>query len=59
MPWAVLRAVYAQINARTLLEALSIDRGLIYLNDDEIKYHVNELAPDRPWENFKARLPKS
>jgi ribulose-5-phosphate 4-epimerase/fuculose-1-phosphate aldolase len=59
LPWAVLRAVYTQINARTLLDALTIDKDVVYLNDDEIKYHVNELAPDRPWENFKARLPKT
>ena len=39
-------------------DALSIDRGVVYLND-EVKYHVNELAPDRPSENLKARLPKS
>jgi ribulose-5-phosphate 4-epimerase/fuculose-1-phosphate aldolase len=59
VPWVVLRAVYTQINARTLLEALSLDPEVTYLNEDEIKYHVNELVPDRPWENFKARLPKS
>jgi ribulose-5-phosphate 4-epimerase/fuculose-1-phosphate aldolase len=59
LPWTVLKAVYTQINARTLFEALMIDRNVVYLDDDEIKYHVNELAPDRPWENFKARLPRN
>ncbi len=59
LPWVVLRAVYTQINARTLLEALSLDQEVVYLDDDEIKYHVNELVPERPWDNFKARLPKN
>jgi ribulose-5-phosphate 4-epimerase/fuculose-1-phosphate aldolase len=59
LPWVVLRAVYTQINARTLLDALSIDDEITYLNEDEIKYHRNELVPDRPWANFKARLPQT
>jgi ribulose-5-phosphate 4-epimerase/fuculose-1-phosphate aldolase len=59
LPWVVLRAVYTQINARTLLEALSLDQEVVYLDDDEIKYHVNELVPERPWDNFRARLPKN
>ena len=59
LPWAVLRSVYTQINARAQLEALSLHADVTYLNEDEIKYHRNELFPDRPWENFKARLPKS
>lgn len=59
LPWVVLRAVYTQINARTLLEALSLDQEVVYLDDDEIKYHVNELVPERPWDNFRARLPRN
>jgi len=58
LPWAVVRAVYTQVNARTLLEALSLGQEVTYLNDDEIKYHRNELYPDRPWANFITRLPK-
>jgi HCOMODA/2-hydroxy-3-carboxy-muconic semialdehyde decarboxylase len=58
LPWVVLRAVYTQINAKTQLEALALGAEITYLNDDEIKYHVNELFPDRPWDNFRARLPK-
>lgn len=59
LPWAVLRAVYTQVNARTLLEALSLGQDVTYLDDDEIKYHRKELFPDRPWANFIARLPRS
>jgi len=59
LPWVALRAVYTQINARTQQEALALDQEVVYLNDDEIKYHRNELFPDRPWTNFKARLPKN
>ena len=59
LPWVVLRAVYTQLNARTLLDAITLDQDVVYLNDDEIKHHVFELFPDRPWDNFKARLPKN
>jgi ribulose-5-phosphate 4-epimerase/fuculose-1-phosphate aldolase len=59
LPWAVLRAVYTQVNARTLLEALSLGQEVTYLNVDEINYHRNELYPTRPWANFISRLPKN
>lgn len=59
LPWVVLRAVYTQVNARTQLEALALDQEVTYLNDDELKQHRTELFPDRPWANFRARLPKS
>jgi ribulose-5-phosphate 4-epimerase/fuculose-1-phosphate aldolase len=59
LPWVVLRAVYTQVNARTQLEALALDQEVTYLNEDELKQHRTELFPDRPWANFRARLPKS
>ena len=53
-------ALFSDI-AKPLVEAANLDNKsvkVVLLNDDEIKYHLNELFPDRPWENFKARLPK-
>jgi hypothetical protein len=56
----VMRAVYTQLNARVELEALALGHEVIYLNDDELKQHPVEVFDvERPWENFKARLPKS
>jgi ribulose-5-phosphate 4-epimerase/fuculose-1-phosphate aldolase len=59
LPWAVVRAIYTQVNARTLLEALTLGQDVTYLNEDEIRYHRNELFPDRPWANFISRLPRN
>jgi ribulose-5-phosphate 4-epimerase/fuculose-1-phosphate aldolase len=60
LPWVVLRAVYTQLNARAELEAIALGREVIYLNDDELKQHPIEVFDvERPWDNFKARLPKS
>jgi HCOMODA/2-hydroxy-3-carboxy-muconic semialdehyde decarboxylase len=59
LPWAVFRAVYTQLNARVELEAIALGHEVIYLNDDEIKQHPVEVFDvERPWENFKTRLPK-
>jgi ribulose-5-phosphate 4-epimerase/fuculose-1-phosphate aldolase len=60
LPWAVLRAVYTQLNARAELDALTLGGEVIYLNEDELKQHPVEVFDvARPWENFKARLPKN
>ncbi len=57
LPWAVLRAVYTQLNARTLMDALAIGGEVIYLNEDELKMHPVEVFDvGRPWENLKSRL---
>jgi HCOMODA/2-hydroxy-3-carboxy-muconic semialdehyde decarboxylase len=59
LPWAVLRAVYTQMNARTQMEAVALGGEVIYLNEDELKMHVVEVFDvGRPWENLKSRLPK-
>lgn len=59
LPWAVLRAVYTEANARTLLAALTLGQDVTYLDPDEIQYFRKELFPDRPWANFITRLPKN
>jgi ribulose-5-phosphate 4-epimerase/fuculose-1-phosphate aldolase len=59
LPWAVLRAVYTQLNARIQMEAAALGRDTIYLNEDEIKMHPVEVFDvERPWQNLKSRLPK-
>jgi len=60
LPWAVLRAVYTQLNAKTQMEAIALGRDVIYLNEDELKMHpVEVFDADRPWQNLKSRLPKN
>jgi 3-hydroxy-2-methylpyridine-4,5-dicarboxylate 4-decarboxylase len=59
LPWAVLRAVYTQLNARVQMEAIALGGEVIYLNEDELKMHPVEVFDvDRPWQNLKSRLPK-
>jgi len=59
LPWAVLRAVYTQLNARIQMEATALGSELIYLNEDELKMHPVEVFDvGRPWENLKSRLPR-
>ena len=60
LPWAVLRAVYTQLNARIQMEAAMLGQNVIYLNEDELKMHPVEVFDvERPWQNLKSRLPKS
>jgi 3-hydroxy-2-methylpyridine-4,5-dicarboxylate 4-decarboxylase len=59
LPWATLRAVYTQLNARVQMEAISLGGEVIYLDEDELKMHPVEVFDvDRPWQNLKSRLPK-
>ena len=59
LPWAVLRAVYTQLNARVQMEAIALGGQVIYLDEDELKMHPVEVFDvDRPWQNLKSRLPK-
>jgi len=59
LPWAVLRAVYSQLNARVQMEAIALGGEVIYLNEDELKMHPVEVFDmERPWQTLKSRLPK-
>ena len=60
LPWAVLRAVYTQLNARVQMDAIALGGQVIYLDEDELKMHPVEVFDvDRPWQNLKSRLPKN
>ena len=59
LPWAVLRAIYSQLNARVQMEAIALGGQVIHLDEDELKMHPVEVFDvDRPWQNLKRRLPK-
>jgi ribulose-5-phosphate 4-epimerase/fuculose-1-phosphate aldolase len=60
LPWAVFRAVYTQLNARSQMEAIALGGEVIHLDDDEIKMHAVEVFDvERPWQAFQSRLPKA
>jgi ribulose-5-phosphate 4-epimerase/fuculose-1-phosphate aldolase len=60
LPWAVFRAIYTQLNARTQMEAIALGGEVIYLNEDELKMHPVEVFDvERPWQNLKSRLPQA
>jgi ribulose-5-phosphate 4-epimerase/fuculose-1-phosphate aldolase len=60
LPWVVYRAVYTQLNATVQMQAIALGHEVIYLNEDELKMHPIEVFDvERPWENFKRRLPKN
>src|SRR6516165_2901201 len=60
LPWAVLRAVYTQLNARVQMDAIALGGQVIHLDEDELKMHPVEVFDvDRPWQNLKSRLPKN
>jgi ribulose-5-phosphate 4-epimerase/fuculose-1-phosphate aldolase len=57
--WAVFRAIYTQLDARVQLDAMTLGQEHVYLNEDELKLHSVEVFDvERPWENFKSRLPQ-
>lgn len=60
LPWAVFRAIYTQLNARTQMEATALGGEVIYLNEDELKMHSVEVFDvERPWQALQSRLPKA
>jgi ribulose-5-phosphate 4-epimerase/fuculose-1-phosphate aldolase len=55
---ATVRAIYTDMDARAEEEALTISDHVIALNKQELDAYDSEQRPDRPWDNFRERLPK-
>jgi len=54
---ATVRAVYTEINARILQQALQLNPNVIALDEAELRANAREnFDVDRPWENFRRRL---
>lgn len=54
---ATVRAVYTEINARILQQALTLSPNVISLDAAELRYNAKEnFDTGRPWENFRRRL---
>lgn len=54
---ATVRAVYTEIDARILLQALQLSPTVVALDEAELRYNAREnFDVDRPWENFRRKL---
>lgn len=56
---AVVRAIYTDMNAKAQAGAAALGSELVILTSAEQAAYDTEQRPDRPWENFRGRLPKS
>jgi len=57
---ATVRAVFTDMNARTLRSALQLGKDIRTLDEKEIAYNVIEnFDIERPWDNLKRRLPEA
>ena len=56
---ATVRAVYTEINARILQQALQLNPSVISLDEAELRHNAKEnFDVGRPWDNFCRRLEK-
>ena len=56
---ATVQAVYTQIDAQAQLAAMQLDRNITSLDEKELAFsHVENFDFDRPWDNFKNKLPQ-
>ena len=54
---ATVRAVYTEINARILQQALQLSSTVVSLDEAELRHNAKEnFDVGRPWENFRRRL---
>jgi ribulose-5-phosphate 4-epimerase/fuculose-1-phosphate aldolase len=57
---ATVRAVYTEINARILQQALQLSARVISLDEAELRHNATEnFDVGRPWDNFRRRLEKN
>ena len=57
---AVFRAIYAELNARLLLQARQLSSNPVLLNEKEISLNRHEISDfNRPWELWKRELMES
>lgn len=55
---ATVRTIYTHINAQAQSAALALGRNVTALNDAELETNAAEnFDADRPWQNYKQRLP--
>jgi len=55
---ATVRTIYTHIDAEAQNAALALSRHITVMNDAELASNAAEnFDADRPWQNYKARLP--
>jgi HCOMODA/2-hydroxy-3-carboxy-muconic semialdehyde decarboxylase len=55
---ATVRTIYAHIDAQAQSAALALSPNITVLNDAELATNAAEnFDADRPWQNYKQRLP--
>jgi ribulose-5-phosphate 4-epimerase/fuculose-1-phosphate aldolase len=56
---ATVQAVYTQIDAQAQLAAMQLDKSITSMDEKELaSSHLENFDLDRPWDNFKNKLPK-
>ena len=56
---ATVRTIYTNLDARAQAAAMALSSKLVVLDDAEIAAFNKEERPDRPWDNYRARLQKA
>src|SRR5579883_778609 len=56
---ATVRTIYTNLDARAQTAAMALSSKLVVLDDAEIAAFGKEERPDRPWDNYKARMFKA
>ena len=56
---ATVRTIYTNLDARAQTAAMALSSKFTVLDDAEIAVFSKEERPDRPWDNYKGRLPKA
>ncbi len=56
---ATVQAVYSQIDAQVQLAAMQLNKNIVSMDAKELAYnHIENFDVERPWSNFKNKLPK-
>jgi ribulose-5-phosphate 4-epimerase/fuculose-1-phosphate aldolase len=56
---ATVQAVYTQIDAQAQWAAMQLNKNITSMDEKELAYYrVENFDLDRPWDNFKNKLPK-
>jgi ribulose-5-phosphate 4-epimerase/fuculose-1-phosphate aldolase len=56
---ATVQAVYTQIDAQAQWAAMQLNKNITSMDEKELEfYHIENFDLDRPWDNFKNKLPK-
>ena len=56
---ATVQAVYTQIDAQVQSAAMQLSENIVAMDAKELEFnHVENFDVERPWDNFKNKLPK-